>query len=137
MKIEIVTKTVVVAETDEDIAELMADVGVESQDQLVEAMKKELISDFADARENRVQIDLIRMGEIGKSAVFDTYAGHDSLAAMISGHVHVWRDMLTKVLDTGLIGDQYGPFIEHELKALAEIEAAVKAELAGDIKQVS
>ncbi len=54
------------------------------------------------------------------------YKGHNSLAEMVSTHIHVWRDLLQDERDRNFEESSY---YEHELKALAEIEAAVNAEL--------
>lgn len=64
------------------------------------------------------------------------YKGHNSLAEMISTHIHVWRSALESLKDEAIPGafleTDDSAYYEHELKALAEIEAAVNAELGGE-----
>jgi len=55
----------------------------------------------------------------------DIYSGHGSLADMVSTHLHVWRGALQDAMEN----ESEKSFIEHELKALDDIEAAVKYEL--------
>lgn len=54
------------------------------------------------------------------------YCGHDSLADMVSTHIHVWRTLLQDEIE---INESETPFINHELNALADIEGAIKFDL--------
>lgn len=54
------------------------------------------------------------------------YKGHKNLAEMVSTHIHVYRDLLQKQRDEDFENHLY---YEHELKALSDIENAVKQEL--------
>lgn len=54
------------------------------------------------------------------------YCGHDSLADMVSTHIHVWRTLLQDEIERN---ESETPFINHELNALADIEGAIKFDL--------
>ena len=56
------------------------------------------------------------------------YKGHKSLADMVSTHIDVWRALLQDEHDRNYSESDY---YKHELKALADIEAAINAELDG------
>lgn len=57
----------------------------------------------------------------------DHSQGHTSFAEMVSGHIHIWREALAHML----LNKSYDrAYVERELKALAEIEAACKVEVA-------
>lgn len=56
------------------------------------------------------------------------YKGHSSLACMIKGHIAVWRQALETMHEESTEPDDMS-YYTHELKALEDIEAAVKAEL--------
>ena len=58
----------------------------------------------------------------------EVYKGHTSLACMIKGHIAVWREALQTMHEESTQPDDMS-YYTHELKALADIEAAVKAEL--------
>lgn len=51
------------------------------------------------------------------------FKGHSSLAEMVSTHIENWRTCLEMVASF----DEEPSYYQHELKALADIEAAVKA----------
>jgi hypothetical protein len=53
--------------------------------------------------------------------------GHISLAEMVSTHVHMWREALGALLLNKAYDRSY---VEHEQKALADIENACKVEMA-------
>ncbi len=55
------------------------------------------------------------------------YKGHATLAEMVSGHIEVWRDALKHRLIDSDSADKL--YIEHELKALEEIEKACEVEM--------
>lgn len=61
------------------------------------------------------------------------YKGHSSLAEMIAGHIHAWRSALQAQKDEAIVGafleTDDSAYYEHELKALEDIENAVKQEL--------
>ncbi|HBO5516223.1 TPA: hypothetical protein L4559_005151 [Pseudomonas aeruginosa] len=62
--------------------------------------------------------------------------GHNSIADMVSTHIAVWREALTDTLM--LKGDPDDrSFIEHELKALDDIEAALEFEMNADARDSS
>lgn len=54
------------------------------------------------------------------------YKGHKNLADMVSTHTDVWRGLL---LDTINRNDINSDYYKHELKALTDIEDAIKMEL--------
>lgn len=55
----------------------------------------------------------------------DKYAGHSSLAEMVSTHIEVWRDQLKNRLEyLQSIGADDFSYVQHELKALDAIEKA-------------
>lgn len=56
------------------------------------------------------------------------YKGHKNLADMVSTHIDVWRNLLQDEHDRNY--SEMG-YYKHELKALADIEAAINAELDG------
>ncbi len=58
------------------------------------------------------------------------YKGHKSLADMVSTHIDVWREALTAMHEESTMPCDMS-YYRHELKALADIEAAIKAELDG------
>lgn len=52
--------------------------------------------------------------------------GHKSLAEMVSTHIHIWREGLGLMA----MNDGYDQtYVAHEQRALADIEAACKAEM--------
>ncbi|MEZ2310811.1 hypothetical protein AB6809_29625 [Paraburkholderia sp. RCC_158] len=53
--------------------------------------------------------------------------GHQSIAEMVSTHTSVWREALAHMLTNKAYDRAY---VEHEIKALADIEAACKVEVA-------
>lgn len=58
------------------------------------------------------------------------YKGHSSLAEMINTHIHNCRDALKIARENSpVIGSDDRSYWEHELKALDDIENAVKQEL--------
>lgn len=62
------------------------------------------------------------------------YKGHSNLADMISTHIHSWRDALKIARENANPPDREEgtddvSYWEHELKALDDIENAVKQEL--------
>lgn len=62
------------------------------------------------------------------------YKGHSSLADMVSTHIHNWRDALRIAHENAnppdhIEGTDDKSYWEHELKALDDIENAVKQEL--------
>jgi hypothetical protein len=66
----------------------------------------------------------------------DHLKGHISFADMVSTHIAVWREALTDTLM--LKGDPDDrSFIEHELKALDDIEAALEVEMNADPRDSS
>lgn len=58
------------------------------------------------------------------------YKGHKNLADMVSTHIDVWREALTAMHEESTMPCDMS-YYAHELKALSEIEAAIKAELGG------
>lgn len=60
------------------------------------------------------------------------YKGHDNLAEMVQHHVKHWRSGLYALkCNAESIGDSDdASYLDHELKALQEIESAAQAELA-------
>lgn len=58
----------------------------------------------------------------------EIYKGHKSLEDMIKSHISVWRDALEKLHEESTEPDDIS-YYAHELRALAEIEAAVKVKL--------
>lgn len=58
----------------------------------------------------------------------EIYKDHKSLEHMIKGHISVWRDSLEKLHEESTEPDDIS-YYAHELRALEEIEAAVKAKL--------
>jgi hypothetical protein len=56
--------------------------------------------------------------------------GHRSLADMVSTHIETWRGALIARRDTPHINPVQVDFINHELKALRDIEDACKVEIA-------
>src|ERR1700682_352355 len=52
--------------------------------------------------------------------------GHPSLADMISTHIHIWREALAHML---LTKEYDSTYVEHEQKALDDIEKACAKEL--------
>lgn len=58
----------------------------------------------------------------------EVYKGHNTLADMISAHIHVWRSALNDRKGE-CFSESDREYYDHELKALADIEAAVNAEL--------
>lgn len=73
-----------------------------------------------------------RVGMLEHSETHRIYAGHPSIGSMVKGHIEHWRAglklQLANVYDK-LSGEEYiaaKTFLEHELKALDEIEKAVK-----------
>lgn len=56
------------------------------------------------------------------------YQGHSSLADMVSTHIDNWRYAL-KTLQKCQLSEADVSYFQHELKALADIEAAVNTEL--------
>lgn len=57
------------------------------------------------------------------------YGGHKSLAEMIDGHIHVWREALQRRLKQSLYDPSARDYFTHELKALDEIQVATKKDL--------
>lgn len=57
------------------------------------------------------------------------YGGHSSLAAMVSTHIHVWREALVRRIQQGQYDPNARDYFVRELKALDEIETAVKKDL--------
>ena len=57
------------------------------------------------------------------------YKGHGSLAEMISGHIHSYRSALKFKRGHAKDSDDRS-YVDHQLSALDDIEAACKAELA-------
>lgn len=62
----------------------------------------------------------------------EQFKGHDSLAEMVSTHIHNWRTALElEKKNHQLNFDQDNvDYMDHELSALADIEAACKIEIA-------
>lgn len=56
----------------------------------------------------------------------EKYLGHASLAEMVSTHINGWRDLLESECARN---NRERPYIDHELKALADIERAVNLDL--------
>lgn len=59
------------------------------------------------------------------------FKGHSSLAEMVSTHVSVWRSALLRANEADTHSDDY---YQHELNALADIDAACKAALQAGAK---
>ena len=57
------------------------------------------------------------------------YGGHKSLAEMVDGHIHVWREALKRRLSQSQYDPNARDYFVHELKALEAIEIAVKKDL--------
>lgn len=85
-----------------------------------------------DARQHFITlVDHSEIIKIEERRAAPDYKGHDSLADMIKGHVHNWRTALEaekKGYEDAMDSDN-ASYIDHELKALAEIEAATLVEL--------
>ncbi|HDR9086276.1 TPA: hypothetical protein QDB10_002167 [Burkholderia vietnamiensis] len=71
--------------------------------------------------------DNIRKLIAAPTVVPDHLKGHTSLAEMVSTHIGVFREALSHMLTNEAYDRAY---VEHELKALADIDAACKTELA-------
>ena len=57
----------------------------------------------------------------------DIYAGHPTLASMVSTHIHVWKSLLDEA--ELQVGGQNPGYFNHELSALEAIENAVQFEI--------
>lgn len=57
------------------------------------------------------------------------YCGHKSLADMIIAHIEVWRDALKAKRSLTAMSQDDFTYIEHEMKALDDIEKACEKEI--------